>query len=124
MLGEISDIKEVVSLSIRIGDAVTFRDPETWGYTFDDRQERIEIIGGVYVSDYGYTPEGDTITCDVVLSKVNFDIVLNYWTNRTPVNITDVSGEIYANRRVLVKSYQYVAKFPDFVYASLEFWAK
>ena len=106
---------------IRIGDAKTLN-CEGWQLTPDDRQERIEIVGGIVVQDHGLIDEGEIISCSCNLSAAEADKVFTYWKNRQKVDIVDESGNIHQNRRVIVKRYKYVDMFPNFYNIDFEFW--
>ena len=70
---------------IRIGEVFSFRTPESWQETFDDRQERIEVIGGVEVQDYGVIDEGRILTCSAIFKVSDWEnVIKNYCKNRTP----------------------------------------
>lgn len=109
-------------MRIKIGDIYSYKTPESWTYTPDDRQEKIELINGVTVQDCGYVEAGDTISCSTIFAAVDFSTLKNYWINRTRVTVIDKAGVSHLNARVIVKSYQYVEKFPQYVTAELEFW--
>lgn len=107
---------------LHIGDAVAFRRPEDWAVTPDDRQEQHKTIGGVVVEDYGHIDAGDVITATVILSGVNFNMVHNYWLNRTRVKVVDVTGREWDNIRVVIKEYSYVNRHESYYKVKLEFW--
>lgn len=107
---------------IRIGTVYSFRAPERWTFTPDDRQQKIELIDGVVVEDCNYIPAGDTISCSALFKSADFAVVRGYWTNRTRVTVADEVGNVYSNVRVLVKSYHYESRFPSYVNAEIEFW--
>lgn len=109
-------------MRIQIGDVYSYKNPESWTYTPDDRQEKVELINGVAVQDCDYIPAGDTISCSAIFSILDFGTIKTYWINRTRVTVTDESGQSYSNARIIVKSYQHVERFPNFVKAELEFW--
>ena len=52
----------------------------------------------------------------------NWEVVCGYWNSRQLVQITDEGGNVWPSMRVVVKSYQYVSRFPKAVKATLEFW--
>ena len=109
------------TIHIQIGDARTL-EVENWEIVPDDRQQQIEIVGGVAVQDYGHVAEGDKVSCTITVLSGSWETIKGYWDSRTPVNISDEAGVVWENMRVVVKSYQYVPHFPKAVKATLEFW--
>jgi len=109
-------------MKIRIGNVWTHETPKNWVYKPDDRQERIEVIGGVVVQDWGNVRLGDTISCEARFTKADFVTVKQYWQSRSMCVITDESGEIYPRARIVIKSWRYENRFPKYVIANLEFW--
>ena len=109
-------------MAIKIGDVYSFARPTSWTITPDDRMSKIEIIDGVHVQDFGVVDAGQTIACTVRLSAANWATVKGYWTGRTLVTAVDESGTSWTNRRVVVKSWTYVERFPAYVDVTLEFW--
>ena len=109
-------------MHIRIGEVETLR-TEDWNVIPDDRQTRIETIGGIVIQDFGRVEAGDAYSCKVTLSADNASILSSYWCDREPVTVRDVSGLELTNMRVVVKKYGYVERFEDTYYwAELEFW--
>lgn len=95
--------------------------PESERITPDDRQQTLEVIGGVVVQDYGRVEIGDKTTWTLSFSKEDWQKIKSYWTNRTIVNVQDEGGEIFP-ARVVVKSWQRMNRFPDHIKADLELW--
>ena len=93
-----------------------------WRIIPDDRQRKIETIGGVVVEDFGHVAAGDKISCRVTLDAAGANAVRNYWHNRIFVNVTDEAGRTWDNLRVKVKNYSYIPHFPNYFSANLEFW--
>ena len=104
--------------------ASSYRSPETYGKTLDDRQEKIEIIAGVCVDDCGYIEQGDVLTYTAIFTAENFAKVKSFFANRTKIKFTNESGIIYNNVRVVIKSYKaYNAQYyPDMISADFEIW--
>ena len=108
---------------IRIGEAWSLRTPESWNEQPDDRQERVEVVGGVVVQDQGVVEEGTIFSCQAIFRTADwFNIIRPYWLNRTKVTVSDESGKIYENVRVVYKGRQYLPKFPKYTTLNLEFW--
>jgi len=95
---------------------------ENWEIIPDDRQQTVEIIDGVAVQDYGHVESGDKIGCSVTVSKTGWNTIRKYWNERMPVDVEDEAGNLYKNLRVVVKSWRYVNRFPDYYTLKLEFW--
>lgn len=95
---------------------------EGWEITPDDRQETVEILGGMAVQDYGHIEAGDKIGCTVTVSAKGWQIIKQYWDSRQLVDVEDEAGIIHRNLRVVVKSWRYVHRFPDHYDLKLEFW--
>lgn len=106
---------------MQIGKAETLL-VENWQITPDDRQQQIQIIGGVAVQDFGHVAEGDKISCSVTLLADGWETIKGYWDRRELVDVTDKTGIVWKNVRVVVKSYTYVEQFPKAVKATIEFW--
>ena len=109
-------------MAIKVGAAVSFKNPESWENTPDDRQTQIRIIGGVYVEDNGIIPEGEIVSCQIVLDAANWLIVKGYWYARTIVEVIDHAGNSLGTKRISVKKYKYVEQHPKFYDVTIEFW--
>ena len=96
---------------------------EDWGVIPDDRQTRLETIGGMVVQDFGSDNGGKTFSCKVTLTAAAFDVVNGYALNREFVPIRDVSGRELPPSRVVNKKYGYVQHYEaEYYWAELEFW--
>ena len=113
----------MILIAIKIGGVVPTRF-EDWNVTPDDRQSKIETIGGVEVQDFGHAEEGDTLSCKVTLSGADAATIFSYWNKRTLVNVEDEGGIVYENSRVVVKKYSRIKCFPPYFAVELEFWRK
>ena len=109
---------------IYINDIPSFRDPETCEYTFDDRVEKIELMNGVAVQDFGHVEEGDSIALECMFSPANFQRFLALWTSRAKVTFTDTAGVTWQNMRIVLRSFKRDAHYPQHVFASFELWRK
>ena len=107
---------------LRIGDCVSFSTPKDWRHTPDDRQERVETMGGNVVQDYGVIDSGETITVSATFKKGEFDKLQAIWRNRQLVNVTDEAGEVWQDMRVKIIAWSYVDMFPDTYNVELEIW--
>ena len=112
----------MIPIHIQIGDITTLH-VENWQTVPDDRQQMIEIVGGVVVQDYGHIAEGDKITCTVTIKSEDAQTLYGYWDNRTLVNVIDEAGNTLPNMRIIIKGYSYVKSFADRAYTvNLELW--
>lgn len=110
-------------MSIKIGTVNSIGRPESWGIAPDDRQQKVETVGGVYVEDYGHVTAGDTITCTATFDTAAYNTVIGYWNNRTLVKVIAQDGTQYNNRRVVVKNITYYAdRLERYKKLDLEFW--
>lgn len=112
---------EVGTIHIQIGEVRTL-DVDNWQIIPDDRQQQVEIIGGVVVQDFGHIEAGDKVSCNVTVLADGWETICRYWSARQHVAVTDEAGIVWPDMRVVVKSYQYVSRFPKAVKLTLEFW--
>ena len=110
-----------ITIHIKIGEIETLR-TENWQIIPDDRQTRIETIGGVVVQDFGHVEAGDSYSCNVTVPSAGANIIAAYWHNRTFVPIIDAHGVAIGDMRVVIKKYGYVDRFEDYVWAEIELW--
>lgn len=108
-------------MAIRIGEAVSVRNPENFTVTPDDRQQLIQLVGGVMVQDNGRFPDGDKFGFTAVFDLANWALIEDYWANRTKVTFVDEHGIIRENCRIRVTSYSYVKRFNK-ISANIEVW--
>ena len=106
---------------IKIGEVKTLT-VENWEVIPDDRQSTVETIGGVVVQDFGRVPEGDKVSCSIVIRAADKDIFFGYCNNRTLVTVIDEAGNIHDNCRVVLKKYSYVQYFGKYYNMSIEIW--
>ena len=109
-------------MSIKINEIESIKTPESFSVTFDDRIEKIQLINGNTVQDYGHVASGDYFTISAVFSKVNFNKIVRLWEQRRKVNFTDESGEMWENVRLVLKSFKYQVRFPNYVLVDFEIW--
>ncbi len=108
-------------MSVRIGQARSLNDPESETVLPDDRQELIQVMGGVVVQDYGVVAAGEKIAWTLNFLPSEWEKVVTYWKNRTMVAVTGAGGKPFM-ARVLVKSYRRIDRFRGAVTAQLELW--
>ena len=107
---------------IYVNDIPSLRDPEDFEYSFDDRTEKIELINGNCVQDYGHVESGDTFALTAIFKKSDYQRIKNLWLNRTKISYTDVDGTEYQNLRLVFKKKKFLAKFPQYVILTFELW--
>lgn len=109
-------------MAIKIGNAVSLSNPENETVTPDDRQETLEVIGGVVVQDFGRVEAGDKISWTLQFLKPEWEKVKHYWNSREFVVVEDAGGDVF-QARVVVKSYSRLARFEGkAVEANIELW--
>ena len=111
----------MIPIHIHIGEVRTLS-VENWQIVPDDRQQLLEIVGGAVVQDFGHIAEGDRISCSVTVADIDWEKIKGYWDSRAMVSVTDEGGSVLPSMRVVVKSYEYVARFPKVYKLSLELW--
>lgn len=109
---------------IYINGIASFRDPENYKVIPDDRVQKVEIIGGVAIQDYGHIDAGDVISMTCLFSEANFNQLLGLWNSRTIVSFTDTAGAVWSGRRIVMKEYERDKNFPHYILASFELWGK
>lgn len=108
---------------IYINDTIpSFRNPESCDLTFDDRVEKIELIDGNTVQDYGHIESGDVMALTCIFSAANYVKLKELWESRTKVSFTDEAGLTWQNMRIVFKKVKYVSKFPNYVELTFELW--
>lgn len=108
-------------MHIRIGDVETLS-VEDWTFIPDDRQKKVETVGGVEVQDFGHIEKGDSFSCRVRLREEDAVTVYYYWHNREFVDVEDEGGTVWQDMRVKVKRYTRIKYFPRYYQLELEFW--
>ena len=107
---------------IYINDIPSLRDPDSVELTFDDRIEKIELINGNAVQNYGHIESGDTFSLTAIFKKTDYQRIVNLWESDTKINYTDESGEVHQNLRLVLRRKKYLAKFPKYVELTFELW--
>ena len=108
-------------MHIKIGEVETLR-TENWDVIPDDRQTRVETIGGLVVQDFGRVEEGDSFSCSVTVSAADSVLLNSYWIERQLVDVRDTGGNILSDMRVVIKKYGYVERFETYYWAEIELW--
>ena len=111
----------MIPIHIKIGE-IRALEVENWQIVPDDRQQLVEIIGGVVVQDFGHIESGDKISCSANLTAAGWEIVKEYWDHRILVAVEDEAGNVFSDMRVVVKNYSYVQQFPKYYKVTFEFW--
>jgi hypothetical protein len=109
-------------MKIKINNIESYRSPESITINVDDRIEKVPLINGNVVQDYGHIASGDSFTVSALFSKANFNAIISLWEARQKVSFTDDSGEIWANCRIVIRSYRYEETFKNYVLVNFEIW--
>ena len=107
---------------IFINDIPSLRDPESSELSFDDRVEKVELINGNGVQDYGHVESGDVNNLTCVFSAANYERLKALWAARQRVNYTDEAGIVSFSLRLVFRKIKYVRKFPHYVTLTFELW--
>ena len=110
-------------MKIKINEIESYRAPENYTVSVDDRIEKIEVINGNCVQDYGHISSGDVISFTALFHKDAVAQIAELWVARTLVTFTDEAGNILPNQRIVVRSYKYEPRFPDYYQLTLELWS-
>lgn len=108
-------------IHIQIGKVKTLS-VENWQTVPDDRQQTVEIVGGIVVQDFGHVEAGDKISCTITARQKDWQLIKNYWDKRELVDVIDEAGTVIPSLRVVVKSYEYMPYFSQAYKITLEFW--
>ena len=107
---------------IFINDIPSFRDPESCEYTFDDRIEKIELINGNAVQDYGHVESGDVYSVECMFTRANYLRVLTLWKAREFVDYTDEEGIVNEHMRLVCRRVRRDKNFPNYLFLTFELW--
>ena len=107
---------------IYINDIPSFRDPESLEEIIEDRIEKIELINGNTVQDYGHCYMGDIIAITCIFQEFYYNQLMDLWGNRQKVTFTDPRGNVWEDMRLVIKRVKYVDKFPEYVLLTFELW--
>lgn len=109
---------------IYIDDIPSFRNPESYKVTVDDRIQKIEVINGVALQDYLHIAAGDVISLTCLFTEENFNQLLALWERRTSVTFTDTAGATYPGKIIIMKEYERDRNFPTHILVTFELWQK
>lgn len=107
---------------IWINDIPSFRDPEKCTLIFSDRVEKIEIMNGVSVQDWGHIEADDVFVIECMFTRENCGRVSELWEARQKVNFTDTAGTVYEDMRLVLKELERDRNFPEYVMMRFELW--
>lgn len=107
---------------IYINDIPSFRDPEVCEEDLEDRIEKIQLINGNTVQDYGWCQTGDTISMQCLFRVKDYNNLMHLWRTRQKVSFTDPSGNVFENMRLVMRKVKYVPKFPEYLLLTFELW--
>jgi len=109
-------------MKIKINNIESYRAPESFTVNVDDRVEKVPLIQGNTVQDYGHIESGDSFVISCLFSRANFNAILALWRTRQIVTFTDEAGELWENCRIVIRSYKYEPRFPNYVMLDFELW--
>ena len=107
---------------IYINDIPSFRNPESTEYTFDNRIEKIELINGNAVQDYGHVESGDVYSVECMFTRANYLRVIQLWKAREFVTYIDEAGIVNEHMRLVCRRVRRDKKFPHYYYLTIELW--
>lgn len=107
---------------IYINNIPSFRDPESHEEIIEDRIEKIELINGNTVQDYGHCYTGDVISLVCIFKTEYYSRLMDLWGRREKVTFTDPSGNIFPDMRLVIRKVKYLHKFPDYLLLTFELW--
>lgn len=111
----------MITLAVKIGEVYSMLAPENESIKLDDRQTRIETMNGVVVQDFGYHPEGNITEWTLQFWQDDWQIILDYASNREFVEIRDGDDVFWA--RIIIKSYEKIKWFRNLaVKVKVELW--
>lgn len=115
---------------LKIGTVTAHLTPDEISFAPDDRQELVKTIEytagtflpSVAVVDGGYCAAGAIMSVSgVVFKSADWATIYGYWTGRTSVAVTDVTGTVTDNCRIVLRGWKQNKKF-DIITADLEVW--
>ena len=107
---------------ILINDIPSLGNPFTFELTVEDRIEKIELIGGNAVQDFGHVETGDVFSLECIFHRDNWTRIKTLWATRQLVTFTDVAGVVWQNLRIVIQRIKYVEYFPDHVRVTFQLW--
>lgn len=112
-------------MSIRIGSISSVGHAENFAIVPDDRQSLVKVIGGVVVEDYGVCADGEIFSLTANFSASDYLTLLNYWTNRTLVNVVFDDGRTVNNARIVIRGISYFDNIQNqYKKVQFEVWKK
>ena len=109
---------------IKINEIKSLRDPESCEIIYDNRIEKIEVINGVAIQNYGHIQEGDAVSLVCVFKDTDYGKILALWESDTKVNFTDQAGSVWENMRLVLQRAKYLEKYPHYIEVTFELWRK
>lgn len=109
---------------IKINEIKSLRDPESSEVIYDDRIEKIEVINGVAIQNYGHIKEGDAFSLVCVFKDTDYNEILALWESDEKVTFTDRAGFVWENMRLVIRRAKYLERYPRYVEVTFELWRK
>lgn len=109
-------------MKVKINDIESYRSPESCAFNVDDRIEKIQLIHGNCVQDYGHVDSGDSFSVSALFTWANFQAIVALWESRTLVTFTDENGLQWQGCRIVLRGYKYLGRFRNYVTVDFEVW--
>lgn len=109
-------------MEIMINNIKSYRTPESYSVTFDERIQKYELLNGNCIQDAGRFLSGDTLSVEAIFTRTDFNAIVALAEARTLVNFMDEAGVVHQNVRVVLRSYKYETRHPNYVRLSFEIW--
>lgn len=100
----------------------SLRNPESFEMLIEDRIEKIELINGNAVQDYGHISSGDKFALTCVFKVEDYRQLAVFWENRQKVTFTDEANNVWYDMRLVIQRVKYLRHFPDYVELTFELW--
>lgn len=104
------------------GGIKSLRNPESFEMLIEDRIEKIELINGNAVQDYGHIETGDKFALTCIFTVEDYRKLAKFWEKRTKVTFVDEAGTEWADMRLVIQRVKYLRHFPDYVELTFELW--
>lgn len=107
---------------VKIGEAIALNAPNET-IVPDDRQTKIQTIGGNVIQDYGHVQSGDVVQwSNLQMEQVEAEKIESYWNSRQTVTCMNAGMQTFS-ARVVVKSWKRLPRFErKAVEMNLELW--
>ena len=112
-------------MSIQIGTVKSVGKCENFSVAPDNREELVQLVGGVVVTDGGRITDGDVTSLQATFSAADGATIMGWANTRTKQNVTLEDGSTINNARIIIRRISY----PDYIgfrskytVLDMEFW--